>query len=100
MNILIFLALLLSLVSWAFLGMTFSNLLSGYFETRTCLTECVKTYYFAAGGAGLVALLLAGFAWIRSGFTGWAFMAMIVTAIPFGIVAGIFTVGTLGTMSH
>jgi CHASE2 domain-containing sensor protein len=99
-NILITLALLLSLASWAFLGLTFSNLLSGYFETRTCLTDCVKTYYFAAGGLGLAGTLLAGIAWFRSGFTGWLFLALLVTALPFAIVAGIFTIGTLGTMTH
>ena len=99
-NILIILAILLSIASWAFLGLTFSNLLSGYFETRTCLTDCVKTYYFAAGGLGLVAIFLAGFAWLRSGFTGRTFLALIVSSLPFAIVAGIFVIGTLGTMPH
>jgi CHASE2 domain-containing sensor protein len=94
------LALLLSACSWAFLGLTFVNLLSGYFENRTCLTECVKTYYFAAGGIGLASLLLAIVAWFRSGFSGWLFLTLVVTTLPFAIVAGIFTIGTLGTMSH
>ena len=100
-NKLIILAILLSIASWVFLGLTFSNLLSGYFETRTCLTDCVKTYYFAAGGLGLAAILLAGIAWIRSGFTGRTFLALVVSAPPFAIVAGIAIIGILGSMpSH
>lgn len=100
MNILITLALLLSLASWAFLGLTFSNLLSGYFEDRTCLTDCVKTYYFASMGLGFVGTLLAGFAWLRSGFTGLLFLALVVIALPFAVAAGISIVGILGTMPH
>ena len=94
-NILITLALLLSLASWAFLGLTFSNLLSGYFEDRTCLTDCVKTYYFASMGLGFVGTLLAGFAWLRAGFTSLLFLALVVIALPFAVAAGIFTVGNL-----
>lgn len=100
MKIIITLALLLSFGSWAFLGLTFSNLLSGYFEDRTCLTDCVKTYYFTAGGLGMGGVLLAVIAWIRSGLTAWPFLALVVTALPFAIVAGIFTIGTLGTAPH
>ncbi|MES9970281.1 MAG: hypothetical protein ABW092_09620 [Candidatus Thiodiazotropha sp.] len=100
MKIITTLALLISVASWAFLGLTFSNLLSGYFEERTCLTDCVKTYYLSAGALGLLGVVLAVFAWVRSGFTGWQFLSLVVTALPFGIVAGIFTIGTLGTMSH
>jgi CHASE2 domain-containing sensor protein len=99
-KIIVTLALLFSVGSWAFLGLTFSNLLSGYFEDRTCLTDCVKTYYFAAGTLGLAGVILAAFAWIRSGFTGWLFVSLVITTLPFAIVAGIFTIGTLGTMSH
>jgi hypothetical protein len=99
-NILIILAILLSLASWAFLGLTTTNLLSGYFETRTCLTDCVKTYYFAAGGLGLGALVLAGIAWVRSGFTGRPFLGLVAAALPFAIIMGIFTIGTLATISH
>ena len=97
---LITLAVLLSLASWGFLGLTFSNLLSGYFEDRTCLTDCVKTYYFAASGLGLAGTLLAAFAWLRAGFTGGLFLLLVVLALPFAVAAGIFTVGTLGSMAH
>ncbi|MGD8911940.1 MAG: hypothetical protein PVI97_05245 [Candidatus Thiodiazotropha sp.] len=100
MKLIITLALLLSAGSWVFLGLTFSNLLSGYFEDRTCLTDCVKTYYFLAGGLGIAGVLLAAIAWVRSGFTGLPFLSLVVTALPFGIVAGIFTIGTLGTAPH
>jgi hypothetical protein len=92
--------LLLSIGSWIFLGLTFANLLSGYFEDRTCLTDCVKTYYFAAGGLGLTCVLLASIAWIRSGFSGWLALPFIIAMFPFAVVAGIFTIGTLGTIFH
>lgn len=97
---LVSLALLLSFASWAFLGLTATNLLSGYFEDRTCLTDCVKTYYFAAAGLGFIGILAAGTAWLRSGFSGGLFLALVVTALPFAIVAGIFTIGNLGTLLH
>ncbi|MEW8506048.1 MAG: hypothetical protein AB2598_05050 [Candidatus Thiodiazotropha sp.] len=100
MNIIITLALFLSVGSWVFLGLTFANLLSGYFEQRTCLTDCVKTYYFAAGALGLFGTAAAAFAWLRSGFGSWPFIALVITALPFAIVAGIFSIGTLGSMLH
>ncbi|MGD9164322.1 MAG: hypothetical protein PVF13_06135 [Chromatiales bacterium] len=100
MKIIVTLALLLSLASWSFLGLTFSNLLSGYLETRTCLTDCVKTYYFAAGGFGVVGVILALLALFRSGLTGWLFLTLVFAALPFSIVAGIFTIGTLAPLLH
>ena len=99
-KILVTLAFLLSFASWAFLGLTATNLLSGYFEDRTCLTDCVKTYYFSAAGLGFIGALAAAIAWLRSGFSGGLFLALVITALPFAIVAGIFTIGTLGTFLH
>lgn len=96
MYLLIALAILFSVASWGFLGLTFSNLLSGYFETRTCLTECVRNYYFAAAGTGLIGVLVGGFALLRSGFTGGLLLILLFTLLPFGIVAGIFVMGNIG----
>ena len=100
MKLFVTLALMLSVASWAFLGATVTNLLSGYLENRTCLTDCVKGFYFAAGGTGLAGLLLAAIAWIRSGFSGGLFLLLALTAMPFAIVAGIYLIGTLGTMPY
>jgi hypothetical protein len=100
MNLFITLAILFSVASWGFLGLTFTHLLSGYFENRSCLTECVKGYYFAAAGTGLVGVLMAIAALFRSGITGWLFLMLVFTLLPFGIVAGIFTMGTIGSMIH
>ncbi|MET0068321.1 MAG: hypothetical protein ABW076_18405 [Candidatus Thiodiazotropha sp.] len=94
------LGLLLSAVSWAFLGMTVTNLLSGSLETRTCLTDCVRNYYYLAGASGFVGLLLAALAWLRSGFSGGTFLGLVVIALPFGVFAGIYMVGTLGSLAH
>lgn len=100
MNILATLAVFSALVSWAFLGLTFSNLLSGYFETRSCLTDCVKNYYFLSAGFATAGLALALFTLIRSGNTPWLTMILLFTVLPFGIIAGIFTIGVLGTGFH
>jgi hypothetical protein len=100
MYLVIILAILFSLASWSFLGLTFSNLLSGYFETRTCLTECVRNYYFAAAGTGLIGVLMAVIALLKSGFTGWLLLILIFTLLPFAVVVGIFTMGTIGPMIH
>ena len=94
------LALLLSFGSWFFLGLTFMNLLSGHFDTRTCLTDCVRNYYFLSAGLGLSGLVLAGVPLFRSGFNPWYFLTVILTALPFAFVAGIFTIGTLGPLLH
>jgi hypothetical protein len=100
MNFLAPLAVLFAVASWIFLGLTFSNLLSGYFETRTCLTDCVKNYYFMAAGFGLAGFALAFFSLVRSGLTPWLFITLLFAALPFGIIAGIFTIGTLGSSIH
>jgi hypothetical protein len=100
MYLVIILAILFSLASWGFLGLTFTNLLSGYFENRTCLTECVRNYYFAAAGTGLIGVLMAVTALFRSGFTGGLFLILIFTLLPLAIIVGIFAMGTIGTMIH
>jgi hypothetical protein len=100
MKIIISLAILLAVAAWATLGLTFSNLLSGNLEERSCLTDCVKNYYFASAGTGMVAAALALLALIRARFASWSFLLLIFCGMPFAVVAGIFTIGTLGTMPH
>jgi hypothetical protein len=100
MNFLTPLALLSAVASWAFIGLTFSNLLSGYFETRSCLTDCVKNYYFLAAGFGFAGIALGFLALLRSGISTWPVLILLFTALPFGITAGIFTIGTLGSSVH
>lgn len=94
------LAILLALAAWAALGLTFTNLLSGNLETRECQTECVQIYYFAAAGFGILSALLAFVALFRARFSTGSFLTFIFSGIPFAIVAGIFVIGTLGTMPH
>jgi|GEM_PF-2815075 len=100
MKIIISLAILLAVAAWATLGLTFSNLLSGNLEERSCLTDCVKNYYFVSAGTGMVAAALALLALFRARFASWSFLLLIVCGMPFAVVAGIFTIGTLGTMPH
>jgi hypothetical protein len=100
MNFLAPLALLSAVASWAFLGLTFSNLLSGYMETRSCQTDCVKNYYFLAAGLGLAGVGLAFISLLRSGFNTWPVLTLLFAALPFGITSGIFAIGILGTSIH
>ncbi len=94
------LAILLALASWVALWFTFSNLLSGSLETRTCQTDCVRNYYFAAAGAGLVSVLLALIAFFKARLSAGSFLLVLFCAFPIAVVAGIFAIGTLGTMPH
>ena len=89
------LAILLALASLALLGLTFSNLLSGDLEARTCQTACVQTYYFAATGLGILSVLLAFTAIFRSGLTTGSFLTLIFSGFPVAVVAGIFAIGTM-----
>ncbi|MCG7899897.1 MAG: hypothetical protein JAY99_01205 [Candidatus Thiodiazotropha lotti] len=93
-------ALLSALASWGFLIMTFVNLLSGHFDTRTCQTECVSNYYFISAAFGLAAVALATFSVIRSGFTLGQIISWLFAVSPIAIVMAIFTVGYLGTAGH
>ena len=64
MNIIVLLALLLTIAGWVLTGMTGMNLLSGYLEDRTCQTDCVQSLFYAAvvtGFAGLFFSLIGAF---------------------------------------
>jgi hypothetical protein len=100
MRLLAPIGLLTALASWAFLVMTFQNLLSGHFETRTCLTDCVKNYYFLSAALGLVGAGLASFSIVRSGFTSGQFFSWLLSVSPIAIVAAIFIIGYVGTATH
>jgi hypothetical protein len=93
-------ALLSAIASWGFLIMTFMNLLSGHFETRTCLTDCVKSYYMISAVLGLAATVLASVSVIRSGFTLGQSISWLFAVSPIAIVGGIFIIGYLGTAAH
>ncbi len=92
--------LLLALASWGFLLMTFVNLLSGHFDTRTCLTECVRNYYFISAAFGLAATVFATVSVIRSGFTLGQVASWLFAVSPIAIVLTVFIIGYLGTALH
>lgn len=50
------LGLLAAIAGWVLMGLTGANVLSGTFEDRTCLTDCVRTYFFSSTAAGLAGL--------------------------------------------
>ncbi|MEJ2613037.1 MAG: hypothetical protein P8179_24030 [Candidatus Thiodiazotropha sp.] len=100
MNFITPVALLSALASWGFLIMTFISLLSGYFETRTCLTDCVRNYYIISALLGLAAIVLASISVIRSGFTLRQGMSWLFAVSPIAIIGGIFIIGYLGAAAH
>ena len=60
------LGLLTTIAGWILIGLTMANILSGTFEDRTCLTDCVRTYFFYSTAAGLAGLTFGLFA-LRNG---------------------------------
>ena len=100
MKVIVSLAILLGLASWALLGLTFTNLLSGNLEERVCQTDCVRSYYFAAAGVSLVTAVLALITMFRAGFKAGPFLLLVFCGAPFAIIAGIFVIGIFGTMPH
>ncbi|MEW8324718.1 MAG: hypothetical protein AB2606_18900 [Candidatus Thiodiazotropha taylori] len=93
-------ALLSALASWGFLILTFVNLLSGFLDTRTCQTDCVRNYYFISAAFGLAASALATFSVFRSDFTAGQVLSWLFAISPVTIVLTIFLVGYLGTAAH
>jgi hypothetical protein len=94
------LALLLSVGGWALLALVFINLLSGHLDQRTCGTDCVQTYFFAATGMGGVALLASLVALFSSG-TRWLSVPALLLALPLcGVIAGLFLIGNYGNLLH
>lgn len=58
MNFLALIALLFTFIGAGLTLLTGVNILSGPFEGRTCLTDCVQMYYFAGLVTVVVGLLL------------------------------------------
>lgn len=56
------LGLLATTAGWILMGLTGANTLSGTFEDRTCLTDCVRTYFFYSTAAGFAGLTFGLFA--------------------------------------
>lgn len=100
MRILPPLAFLLGIAAWVLLLMTFTNLLSGYMDTRSCQTECVKNYYLLSGVAALVATLMAFFALFPAASRRFAAWSLAVAFPALAIVAGIFLIGNFGHLLH
>ena len=94
------LAIVLALAAIALIGLTFSNLLSGYLDTRSCQTECVQGYYYAAAALGAISALLGIITLVGARFKTWSWLVFLGSSFPFAVTAGIFTIGTLGNLPH
>lgn len=93
-------ALLLAVVAYVFLVLTFMNLLSGSLEERSCASDCVKNYYLIAAGTGLLGFLAALGAFFSSGFRGVGLFALVVAFPPAAVVTGLFVIGNYGDLLH
>ena len=84
-----------ALAAWTLASLTVMHLLSGHFETRTCQTECVQSYFFAAMAAGFAALVTG----LVSAFTPRTKMIGIfalLLAIPLCVIFSVFLIGMVG----
>lgn len=89
------LSILLSIAAFALLVMTFTNLLSGYMDDRTCQTDCVWNYYLGAFGLGALALLSALAGWVAARKKGFATFAVLLALPVPAVTGGIFAIGTI-----
>ena len=100
MRILPPLAFLLGIAAWVLLLLTFTNLLSGYLDTRSCQSECVRNYYMLSAAAALAATVLAFFGLFSAASRRFATWSLVVAFPVLAIVAGIFLIGNFGHLLH
>ncbi len=98
MNLLAYLALLTSTAGWVLISLTTINLLSGHFDDRTCLTDCVQTYFYYGLAAGLGGLLLSIVALFRSEGRVISLFSLMFVLPLCAIYATLFLVGTQGAL--
>ena len=84
-----------ALAAWTLTVLMTMNLLSGHFETRTCQTECVQFYFFAAVAAGFAALVT-GLVSASSPRTRVIGISALVLAIPLCAIFAVFLISMAG----
>lgn len=83
-----------ALLAWTLTVLMTMNLLSGHFETRTCQTGCVQSYFFSAGAAGFVALVT-GLVSAVSPKTRLIGIFALILAIPLCAIYSVFLIGMI-----
>lgn len=93
MNLLALIALLVTLVAAVFTFLMGFNMLSGPFEGRTCLTECVQLYYYIAMGAAILGLILSFLSFRKAEGRIMSVLAFLGSAGICGLFAVLFIAG-------
>lgn len=92
------LALLFSAGAWYFAAMMGMNLLSGPFEERTCLTDCVQTYFYTAVGLCLAGLIVGLFAFFSSNNKLFGASGAVLALPLVGIFLAVFLIGNYSSL--
>ena len=93
MNLFALLALPITLAGWGLIALTTMNLLSGHFDDRTCLTDCVQTYFYYSLAAGLGGLLLSFLAVLHPKGRAWGVFSLLLALPLCAIFATLYLVG-------
>lgn len=88
--------LVLTLGGWILLVAAGTNVLSGAFEGRTCQTDCVQTYFYAAVAVGVSGLVVGVIAALRKRGRGIAYASLILALPLCAIFATLFVIGNYG----
>jgi hypothetical protein len=83
-----------ALVAWTLTVLMTMNLLSGHFDTRTCQTGCVQSYFFSAAATGFVALVT-GLVSVLSPTTRVIGIFALILAIPLCAIYSVFLVSMI-----
>lgn len=86
------LGVIAALAAWTLTALLTMNLLSGHFDTRTCQTGCVQTYFFAAAAAGFAALVTGVVSAVSQKTRVIGIFALIL-AIPLCAIYSVFLLG-------
>ena len=89
------LSLLLTAVDWVLLGLTGMNILSGPFDERTCLTDCVRTMFFSGTAAGIGGLLFSFFGLRKPESRMLSYIALAFVLPLLGIFTTLFVIGNM-----
>jgi hypothetical protein len=93
MNLLALFAILLTLAGWVLTALTGMNLLSGHFDGRTCLTDCVQMLFFSAVATGVAGLVLSGLSLLSTKGRVLSWVGLLMALALCSIFAVLFITG-------
>lgn len=95
MNIISYAGLSAGLAGWVLLAQTFTNLLSGYLDDRTCQTACVQQLYYYAVAAGITGIVLSILSLGLSGARAINLIALIIALPLVAVFVALYVMGNL-----